>query len=257
MDPATQAQIDAARRLNGSIVVGLGPGGCGKTETLSRLSMACAFFNGISWYGYDSNGDLLIHLNRVSEAHAKGVREARTTEEATLQRRKLEFAEQCKSNLFRGPATLEKLKASVTSMIADGLRGIASGKPKKPRAVLFIDEAGAVRDFDDEFWSAMRQARNAGLTLYSTGHRLVDYHPSARTNIRVLLLWMPVDAKFYDINGVKIARERCTPIRSERIHYFVGGDPTPMVWDRGRFPNHYPAALITPATPTQGRVLGF
>lgn len=253
-----EERIEAAKKLNGSIIVGLGPSGCGKTDTMIPLSLAAAFLNGIPWYGYDANGDVMRTFQGAYLFHQRAWREAATREARERSGERLAFLDRClRTGFFRGAKNLGKLQANVIRWVQEGIAESERRPNATVRAILCIDEAGSVRDEDDTFWPSMRMARNAGLTIYTTGHRLKDWHPAARQNLRVGILWKPLADKFVEFNGNRIHRNACGEHKSDRVHYFVGDDPTPRVWDRARYPELYPPELVVPAQPTRGRERGI
>jgi hypothetical protein len=258
LDKRTRERIEYARGLPGSIIVGLGPGGCGKTFTVLRVSLAAANLNGVDWFGYDANGDVMKTLEGIERFHQSEYEAATNGTQRANHWNKLRFVQRCKRNLWRGPTKLGALQATVKRWVESGLTETSSGEEAaKPRAALYIDEAGSVRDFDEDFWPAMRQARNARIGIFTTGHRLVDWHPSARANIRLLLLWKPADGRGYDVNGTKIKRELCADSGSPVVHYFVSGEDKPRIWDRDKHPDKYPVELITLPIPTVAKKIGF
>ena len=252
------ARIEAAKRLNGSIVVGLGPSGCGKTDTIIPLSLAAAFLNGVDWYGYDANGDVKRTFMGVYRHHQQAWRTANSHEARDAHGRKLAFLDRClRFGFFSGAKKLPSLQANVLRWVQEGIVESERNPNASVRAILCIDEAGSVRDEDDTFWPSMRMARNAGLTIYTTGHRLKDWHPAARANLRVGIIWKPLAEKFVEFNGNRIPRVSCGEHKSDRIHYFVGEDPAARVWDRAKYPSLYPPELVVPAQPTKARDRGF
>ena len=254
-----KARIEKARSLDGSIVVCLGPSGCGKTDLAVRLSLAAAFIAGVEWLAYDSNGDVRVHLNGIRAYHRQQFENATTPEERSRHFAKLAFLDKCiRTGFYSGPSQLPRVMAKLRDMVAQGHVDAKSGKSKKVRAIVFVDEAGAVRDANEEFWPAMRQARNAGVTIYTTGHRLKDWHPAARANIRVAVVWRPKSAeKFVDVNGLKIPREACAEPKGDVVKFWIGDDPVAQCWNRAREPERYPPELVIPAQPTVARVAGF
>lgn len=252
---ATRARlIEGARKLDGSINAAIGPSGCGKSDTQCRTSLAAAFNSGLKWYAYDSNGDVQRHFVAIVKYH----RDAAVSEPAKRDHhmKRLRFMrEQC--SFYSGPSKLPKLLSSMKATIERGIKEAERGVVAKPKMIVFVDEAGAVRDEDEGFWPYMRQARNAGVTLYTTGHRVKDWHPAALAVIRTAILWKPVIDDKYEINGMKIKRAQCTEPKSDRLLYIIGSDPKMYVWDRSKSQDTYPPALIVPAQPTVGRAAGF
>lgn len=168
-----------------------------------------------------------------------------------------EFVGKCRSNanLYDGVDNLERLTNDVAKWVRDGVREARAGKLKEPRAVVYVDEAGSVRDADDRFWPRMRMARNAGLTLWSTGHRIMDWHPATRAIRRVALLWKPTDRRYWDFDSVKIDGKKCADHQSSKYTYIIGGNETLYGWDAER--ERTPAALIVPAQPSVSRAVGL
>ena len=259
MTPEVARRIEEHTRRDGSINVGCGPSGCGKTDCMLRCSLAAAYIFGLEWYAYDSNGDVRVHLNGILAYHTKRHREASDPKERDRHLRKILFLRKCINvGLYSGPENLSRIQNKVLQMVAEGIVEAKSTKKRKARAIVFIDEAGAVRDADDRFWPSMRQARNAGVTIYTTGHRVKDWHPAARANIRALCLWKPSTEKFYDINGTKVPRDLCAEAKGPKVHVFLPGDLSrPIVWDREASPEVYPPEIIVPAQPTVARDAGF
>ena len=269
---ADSPSVVAAKKLNGCLVACIGPSGCGKTDLAIRLSMAAAYFNSVPWYAYDANGDVRTTLAGVIEFHKQELarlekllptlRDPQELEDARkgimANTNRLAFA--VRSNradrIFEGVDQLPTLLAQIQGWVQQGLADSKAGKLRKPRAVVFIDEAGSVRDADDKFWPRMRMGRNAGVTFYATGHRTTDWHPAALAVIRVAVLWKPVDRKRWELGIVSVEGSRCTEARSDKIRYVVGDNPTLIEWDRAKNPQ-YPPALIVPAQPTESRVAGI
>lgn len=251
-------RVEEAKKLDGSLVVGIGPSGCGKTDTIVRLSLACGFHanegRGMPWYGYDANGDVAKHMKGIEQFLLAEYK--RTGNRATYNR--LVYTRKARSEgLFRGPDGLDKMIATVIGWIEKGMEKLEADDPKAyaPKGVLYIDEAGAVRQRDEKFWPTMRMARNAGLTLFSSGHRIKDWHPAALAVIRSVLLWQHPLYDPYDINGITIPRAKCAEAKSNVIKYIVGSDPRVFSWDKSK--PGYPAALLVPAQPTKPRFAGF
>lgn len=258
MAETTEERIKKAKSLDGAIMVGIGPSGCGKTDLMERTSLAAAFINGVEWLCYDSNGDVKVHFNGIMKFHQQQYDSAQNAATADKHMKKLLFLNKClSSGFYSGPSKLPMLQQKLRDMVAEGHKDAARGVDKKAKAIVFIDEAGAVRDEDDTFWPAMRQARNSGVTIYTTGHRVKDWHPAARTNIRIAVLWKPRTEKFIEINGHRIPREVCGEPKHHIIKFVIGDDPIPYVWDRSKNPEGYPVELIVPAQPTVARVAGF
>lgn len=255
MDTNANAAIEAARQLDGSINLAIGPSGCGKTDLYTRISLAAGLFNGLKWYGYDSNGDVQRHFNRIRDFHRRRLSDGGDGLSASEHRARLDYLQnQCR--FFRGPANLPKLLEGVKKLIDDGIKEAARGRLAKPKVIIFIDEAGAVRDEDEEFWKFMRQGRNAGATLYTTGHRVKDLHPAALAVTRTVMFWKPTSENHYEINGMKILRKDCSEGKSSVLKYIVGSNPTIRIWDRSKT-SGYPPELIIPSQPTLGRDSGF
>lgn len=256
--------IEEAKGLNGSLVACIGPSGCGKTDLAVRLSLACAYFAGIPWYGYDSNGDVAIHMNGIRKFHVESYHALKDrtdpagVDEREKHQKRLAFLARCRdsAHCYGGPSKLPQLMADVERWITDGVKEAHDAQQRKPRCVVFIDEAGAVRDRDELFWPRMRQARNAGLTLYTTGHRVRDWHPAALAIVRVAVLWKNALDNKYDIGGAVVKNAVLAEPKSDKITYIIGGNPSVHVWDRAKDPK-YPPRLIVPAQPTSGRSVGF
>lgn len=263
--------IAAAKSLNGCLNAFIGPSGCGKTDLAIRLSIAAAYFNQVPWFAYDANGDVRTTLAGIREFHAKELTELerldatndpkerdRRAKSMIANKRRLDFAERCNraDRIFEGVDQLPTLLSQIQGWVAQGMRDSKAGMLRKPRAIIFIDEAGSVRDSDEHFWPRMRMGRNAGLTFYATGHRTTDWHPAALAVIRIAVLWKPVDRKKWDLGIVSVDGSKCTEARSNKIRYIVGDNPTLIEWDRDKNPG-YPAALIVPAQPTKSRVAGI
>lgn len=255
---------ERARKLDGSINVGLGGPGSGKTHWMTRLSVAAAYFGGpdgkpVPWYGYDANGDVQKHLIGMVRGEILKLEDAKARrdrqEVEKLERRIAYLTRVCMRNLYRGHQTLPQLLARVDKLIDDGVHRGDDNPITGPQAILYIDEAGAVRDKDENFWPQMRQARNAGLTVYSSGHRVVDWHPAALACIRAVILWQHNLYKFYEINGMKIPREKCGVPKDKLLKFVTGADPTIQSWDTSK--PGYPPELITPAYPTVATPMGF
>lgn len=254
-----------ARKQDGSINMGLGGPGCGKTHWMIRLSLACAYYGGadgkpLPWFAYDANGDVHKHLN---DGVIPGEREAMETalrkrDRATVEakERRLKFLHRvAKPNLFRGPEKLESLLSSIESWIDEGIKKGDHGKLTGPRCVIFMDEAGAIRDKDERFWPKMRMARNAGITIFTTGHRIKDWHPAALACVRTTVLWQHNLFDEYEINGLKIPRSICGVPKGDVLKFIVGAKLPPLAWDTRK--GGYPPELITPAYPTVARPAGF
>lgn len=253
-----EERIARAKAMDGSIVVGLGPSGCGKTDTVERVSLISAILADVDWYCYDSNGDVRVHMNGIITYHQQQYRAARDAATASRHLHKLlKLRQFVDRGFYSGPAKLPGLMRKMKQLVAEGQQQAKEGRNKVVKAILFIDEAGAVRDEDDTFWPTMRQARNAGVTIYTTGHRLKDWHPSARANIRACMLWKPKSEKYHDINGMRIPREVCAESKGDVVHYFIGDDPTPRLWNRKLYPESYPVELVVPAQPTVARIAGI
>jgi hypothetical protein len=256
--PPEDPRVTAAKQLDGSLVVGIGPSGCGKTDSIERLSMACAYHandgKGIPWYAYDANGDVRKHLRGVKKYLRRVYDE--TGDRGAYNR--LRFVHNVsEKGIFFGPDALPKLIDSIMGWVDTGMGKLDADDPRSymPRAVLFLDEAGAIRQKDEKFWPTMRMARNAGLTLFSTGHRLKDWHPAALAVIRAALLWQHPIYDPYDINGLHIPRSVCAKPKSDILKYIVGSDPHVYTWTRAK--PGYPAELLIPAQPTRPREAGF
>lgn len=168
-----------------------------------------------------------------------------------------QYVRKCRepSHLYDGVDNLERLTNDVASWVRAGVKEAREGKLKEPRAIVYVDEAGSVRDADDKFWPRMRMARNAGLTLWSTGHRIMDWHPATRAIRRVALLWKPTDRQFWDFDSVKIRGKDCADHQSGQYTYIVGGEPTLHHWNSET--EKTPAALIVPAQPSVSRAVGL
>lgn len=175
-------------------------------------------------------------------------------------RRRLQFIASRRHSIYDGPKTLPSLIRQMTKWI-DESRELAREKRGlvAPRCVVFIDEAGAVRAEDELFWENMRQARNAGVTLWTAGHRLTDLRPAALAVARCKVLWKPTDRSYVEVaKGTRIRRELLTDHQSDLIRYVVGDNIEQVrTWDREKYWDRYPEELIVPAWPTVGRVEGI
>lgn len=175
-------------------------------------------------------------------------------------RNRLRFISARRQAIFDGPSTLPRLIRTMVGWIDDSRERARMKQPLvRPRAVVFIDEAGAVRGEDELFWEAMRQARNAGVTLWTAGHRFTDLRPAALAVSRNKILWRPTDRSYVEVaKGVRIPAEKLTAHQSDVIKYVVGDEYTNIrTWDREKDYARYPAELITPAWPTVGRMEGI
>lgn len=258
--------VAAAKAMNGSLIACIGPSGCGKTDLAIRLSLASAYFNQLPWYAFDANGDVRTTLSGVIEYHAEEIKRALETMASgekrdrfvMTHRKRLAFAERANSadRIYEGADSLPGLIEKIQGWVRKGIAESKTSSVRKPRCIVFIDEAGSVRDADEKFWPRMRMARNGGLTFYATGHRTTDWHPAALAVIRTAILWKPVDRKKWDLGNVVIDGKLCTEAKSNKIRYIIADNPTVLEWDRDKDPR-YPAALIVPAQPTSGRKAGI
>jgi len=178
---------------------------------------------------------------------------------------RLAFLAKCmdSDHLFSGPARLPGLLAHVRDSIREGIgeaSRLSDDELKKigPRYRLFIDEAGAVRHEDEDFWKEMRQARNARVTIDTTGHRTKDLHPAALANMRTACLWRPTAFNAYELGAIKVPASQCAEPKSGMVHFVVCDHPKVKVFrvSESLYPS-YPPELIVPAQPTIGTASGF
>lgn len=282
--PPVDPRVESAKRLPGSINLCLGPGNCGKTDFAERMSLMAAYSFGVPWYTFDSNGDVIKHFYKMAEGYHKDYSTAKArydqaerlaqgnprasdvarqirvdaTRDMNQARAYLGHLEKCRKNFYSGEKQLDALLAKVRAWITEARERSEANNPiLYPRAILFFDEAGAIRQADDSFWNEMRQARNAALTIWTATHRYEDLNPVARGPIlRNAILWEN-DGTPWKIKGRTIKSELCSPHQGTVFKYLSGGSGKLQTWDKAKTKGRFPAELIVPAWPTIGRTAGF
>lgn len=227
-------------RRAGSLIVGVGGAGTGKTLLLFRLALRASFDAGLPFVAEDPNGDLAVYLEaaiaRLKSLPKRGDDDTELLDWITDKSMVRIYS---KENAPGFQSVIEAYQK----------RAAKSKKQRKPTLYAFIDEGGVMRRDSESFWNMAVRFRNAGITGYTTVHKDTDISRVGRQAIRAVMFFRGYEGEF-DFFGKTITAEEATPPMADYVMYMDSYDRVLKRWDHKKDWSNPPMELVAPVQPT-------
>lgn len=230
--------------LFGSVICACGQPGTGKTYKIVRLSYKAAWKHGLPLIVQDTKGDATIYHRKLIETLSKRSDSTSKRKVEWLQsKRHVRLFNQRETDWFMSVLKRLETKARNASV-------------REAEIIACIEEGGALRSDNENFWDVARGFRNAGVTAYTTVHKDTDITRSARQCLRAVILDRPYEESV-EFFGVDIPAMECSPPMSNIVTFIDSFDRTVKRFDMITEWDRVPSVLIDPVQPTNVESITF
>ena len=229
-----------APKYDGSVVLFVGKGGCGKTHASSLVLVASSLQWALPAYIQDTTGSVRTRV----DGHLRWLR----TLDTAKAKRQIEHIES-RFQYFTGRDSA-KLLDVFNQLLEDTKR---TGSVANWQGVCLFDDAQVLRAANSEFFDQVLPLfRNLGLLALVTTHRDKGIPPSARVNVRRVIAWQ--SSTTVELDGYEFTGRQLNTPKSQSLVYVDPSTGNDGVWNLDDAP---PSILTTPGAITTPKATPF